>query len=75
MERVRMDKAPAAGVEWEIVQVKAAQDAERGAAWVAVVDAVGGVSDAGWDTPTRVIPGSNLNSATCKPPLKNSPNS
>jgi len=63
------DKARALGAAQEIAMDKAAResDVERGAAvgveWVVV--------DAGWGTPIKAIPGSEINSAICKLPSKN----
>jgi hypothetical protein len=67
------DKARALGAAQAIAMDKAAResDVERGAA--AGADWEGdSVADAAWaSTPTRAIPGSNPNSAICKPPSKN----
>jgi hypothetical protein len=69
------DKAHALGAAQVIAMYKAAQesDVERDGVWGAVV------VDAEWvdadaeraSTPIRKIPGSEPNSATCKPPLRN----
>jgi hypothetical protein len=67
------DKARALGAAQAIAMDKAAResDVERGVAADAEWEGDLG-ADAAWaSTPTREIPGSETNSAACKPPSKN----